>query len=383
MKSLHIALACFLAPILGWSQYGILDTTFNATGFLEFGTYGNGANYGMTVFQQADGGIMTAYTAAASVGIAYISPEGEQDLTFGGNYTLSAGTRVPCALLEQPDGKLMLVARGEVEHNAIRFIRHLANGQYDLSFGPNGAVTNMFPDVTAITVRAFQRLEDGRMLVAGTAASGVDRMFLARFLANGSPDVSFNSTGFRQYDVLDTSRTYDMEVRPDGRILLSGYAVAGPTRKLALLQVSTDGIPDATFGTNGIVITDLGFLGQELRAIVLRPDGSIRAVGWWIVQWMIKRLFWSGLQMPGYWIPPSLRMVGPPRIQASVWIPTMICSLRMMGCSWSPAPHSSTVGSGSLWRATTRMVLRKRASARTVPWSWSSPCTATPASVIV
>jgi len=271
-----------MLPSLSWGQYGMLDAIFNGTGYQAFGQSANGNNLGTAVFEQADGGVIAAYTGASSVGLWRYLADAEEDPAFGnggGTYDPSFGSTTPCALLEQPDGKLILVARGEVDPNAIRFIRHLANGQYDETFGLGGGVTNLFVDHSVISVRCFKRLDDGRMLVAGTATSDVDRMFLARFLANGSLDPNFNSTGFHQYDVLDSSMAYDMEVRPDGRVLLAGCAQADESRKLALLQVSANGVPDASFGANGIVLTDLGFLGQELRAISLRPDGSKIACG--------------------------------------------------------------------------------------------------------
>ena len=282
MKHIYFALACFMAPLFGWGQYGILDTTFNEVGYNLFGQQA-GNSYCHSVLPQTDGGIIVTRSAVFANGVSRYLPDGTMDLPFangGGSYIPCANSGVNCLMQQQQDGRLLLVGQGaSPQANTIRFTRFLPDGQFDLSFGPEGQVTNEFDGAGALVVAGFKILDDGRMLVAGTATADVKRMFLARFLADGTPDVTFSSTGYRQYDVLNKSVAYDMEVRPDGRVLLAGYAQAGDTSQLALLQLSAEGIPDATFGSIGIITTDLGFQEHQLKAISLGPDGSILGCG--------------------------------------------------------------------------------------------------------
>ncbi len=155
----------------------------------------------------------------------------------------------------------------------------MPSGQVDASFGTNGSVTHTYPALTSLSVDNFVRLGDGRLLVGGTANDPTGRMYLARFMADGSSDASFNSTGSHVYQLEGPSAALGMALQPDGRIVLAGWTTETGVSKLALLRTAADGTPDPTFGVNGIAVTDLGFTTQELHGLVLLPDGGILACG--------------------------------------------------------------------------------------------------------
>jgi uncharacterized delta-60 repeat protein len=69
-------------------------------------------------------------------------------------------------------------------------------------------------------------------------------------------------------------------VQPDGKIVVTGFATRnGIDSDLAIVRYKTDGTPDPSFGTNGIVTTDLGTRSDDARALVLQPDGRIVVAG--------------------------------------------------------------------------------------------------------
>jgi len=106
-----------------------------------------------------------------------------------------------------------------------------------------------------------------------------DQLMVARFQEDGSLDSTFSGTGMLLLDVADGAAAQDMELRPDGRIVLGGYAMEAGTKQLLLVQLMADGALDASFGTAGIVTVDLGFSIQSILAITLTPSGSLIAAG--------------------------------------------------------------------------------------------------------
>jgi uncharacterized delta-60 repeat protein len=64
----------------------------------------------------------------------------------------------------------------------------------------------------------------------------------------------------------------DVVVQPDGRILVAGQSQGdrGPT--FAMVRYLTDGTPDASFGTSGVVTTEVGTGGSSGYGVALRQD---------------------------------------------------------------------------------------------------------------
>lgn len=67
-----------------------------------------------------------------------------------------------------------------------------------------------------------------------------------------------------------------MAIQPDGKIVVVGTALG----KLALARFNPDGAIDKTFGTGGTVTTAVGLGGAIARAVALQPDGKIVVSGY-------------------------------------------------------------------------------------------------------
>ncbi len=124
--------------------------------------------------------------------------------------------------------------------------------------------------------RAVKVLPDGKLLVGGNAVvSGSIQLALARYLANGTLDSTFNSGGFRTYDLGSGDDVCeDMAIGPDGKIVMAG-ANAGATDDFAVLRCLSDGTPDTSFGVNGVITSSFGSSNDVLSAVVVQPDGKI------------------------------------------------------------------------------------------------------------
>jgi uncharacterized delta-60 repeat protein len=95
---------------------------------------------------------------------------------------------------------------------------------------------------------------------------------------NGPPgtlDPSFGQAGKVVTDISSTDAGYAITVRPDGKILLAGFANDG----FGLAQYKPDGSLDSSFGSNGIVTTSFFNNKDSAFGIVLQPDGKVILAG--------------------------------------------------------------------------------------------------------
>lgn len=188
-------------------------------------------------------------------------------------------------------GRLTLA--GMAQSNArIALARVDAAGFPDGGFGSDGLVTSTMDSVGGAALHGLAQMADGRLVACGETAqsgSGVD-FLVARFLADGSPDTSFNGNGHVATAFAGTvgATLYDrclaVAVQPDGRILAAGStAQNGGSNNVALLRYLADGTLDPAFGSGGRVIVNAAASGtssdNEARAIALQPDGRIVIAG--------------------------------------------------------------------------------------------------------
>ena len=103
---------------------------------------------------------------------------------------------------------------------------------------------------------------------------------------HGAPadlDPSFGAGGKVQASVGTEARAFASVLQPDGKIVVGGRARTNRNYPdFALARFLPNGNIDASFGTNGVVVTNLNraFAPQdEIDALVLQPDGKIVAVG--------------------------------------------------------------------------------------------------------
>lgn len=157
-----------------------------------------------------------------------------------------------------------------------------AAGRPDPAFGTRGIVIQPVREYSY--AESIVRLPDGRLLVGGEAGQrGYPYhrdMMLARFDVDGTSDATFGTDGVVVTEV-GSRRSIVKEVmlQPDGRIVVAGtlddrYLGSDVT----LARYEADGTLDTTFGTGGIVTLDLG--GTDRVAGAARgPDGSILVAG--------------------------------------------------------------------------------------------------------
>ena len=145
----------------------------------------------------------------------------------------------------------------------------------DIEFGNSGFTVNDFgigdDEALALAVQS-----DGKFLVAGYSSNGaVLNMVVARYLADGVLDISFNYDG-----VFDLSMgsgdtvAYSIVVHDDGTIVVAGSSFDIEPR-LAVVTLTSDGYLDMGFGDNGQVIWPVGDEEIVTADLKIADDGSI------------------------------------------------------------------------------------------------------------
>ena len=222
-------------------------------------------------------------------------PNGTPDPSFGTTnngivITNLGGTdNAANACVLQPDGKIIAVGYTNARDPGVVYdfglVRYLPNGTPDPSFGTtnNGIVITNLGGTNNYTTSCVLQ-PDGKVIAVGyTNKRGGDYDFaLVRYLPNGTPDPSFGTNGIVITNLGGTfNLAYACVLQPNGKVIAVGYINTGPDGVIALVRYNTDGTPDTTFGSNnnGIITTYISGTYNQAAACSLQPDGKIIAAG--------------------------------------------------------------------------------------------------------
>ena len=157
-----------------------------------------------------------------------------------------------------------------------------AAGDLDPTFGSGGKSTVGYPLGGANIGNAVAIQPDGKIVVAGYIASGVNGnadMVVLRFNPDGNLDPSFGSGGTVFTDFFaEDDRAYAVAIQADGKIVVAGSS----TQFFALVRYNPDGTDDTSFGAfgDGRVRTDVSGDGPaQVNAIAIQSDGKIVVAG--------------------------------------------------------------------------------------------------------
>ena len=172
--------------------------------------------------------------------------------------------------------------------------RYNPDGTLDSSFGTGGRVLTRVGAATA-EAHAVALQPDGDIVVAGSgfaAATAASNFAVARYTPDGSLDPGFGTGGGVVLTPMSASgaEARGIALQSDGRIVVAGTAFASGTTNdaLALARYNADGSPDLSFGSGGSVITSFDTGGSDsdpgsspvrAAALVIQPDGKLVAVG--------------------------------------------------------------------------------------------------------
>jgi uncharacterized delta-60 repeat protein len=269
-----------------FAQAGSLDLSFGDDGIVTT-SFGEEIQIARAVAIQDDGKILVAGdiwdwigsgTYFREIALSRYDTDGNLDNTFDndGKVTTSIGTFCGgYSLAIQSDGKILLsgsVWDGTKDDFAL--LRYHMNGSLDSTFDTDGIVTTPFDGNSAGYAVAIQ--SDGKIVVAGSCRSRI-AIALARYNLNGSLDTTFDNDG-KVMTPADAGYLwgYAIAIQPDGKILVAGKA----SLSFALARFNINGSLDTTFGSGGIVTTQIGVLDAQANSVTLQSDGKILVAGY-------------------------------------------------------------------------------------------------------
>ena len=131
----------------------------------------------------------------------------------------------------QPDGKLIVAGGSQCSEggcSAFAMARYRKNGGLDPTFGDAGKVKLPFGETGSIEGMVLQ--DDGRIVVVGTASeflASPPRAIVGRYLADGTPDLTFDENGFRAIRLADSDAwrlgLLDVQALDGGDVVTSGW----------------------------------------------------------------------------------------------------------------------------------------------------------------
>ncbi len=227
-------------------------------------------------------GTTQAYTVTVTVST---SNSGFPDTSFGTNgvvkTSIGSGNDYATAMEIQSDGKIVVAG---YSHNGSKYVfalvRYNVDGSVDEDFGSDGKVTTAIGSSDAAAY-ALAIQSDLKIVVAGVSSNGSNNDFtVARYNTNGTPDTSFGTGGVvttaigSADDVANT-----LGIQADGKIVVAGYSRSGSNNVFAVVRYESNGSPDESFGTNGIVTTAIGASYDVAYTLGIQSDGKIVVAG--------------------------------------------------------------------------------------------------------
>jgi manganese oxidase len=284
------------AVVLRMAQDGRLDPSFGEDGIVRIRgrSSSNDAFYGVTV---TEAGAILAGGESNRPGddrllLARLDPAGDLDTDFGNGGIVTrrvgAGEDIVHAVAAAPDGSVYAVGQswaGRVDgrnvHDAL-VTRFDAHGRLDETFGDDGVVllrSNDHTDAQGLVIG-----ETGGVTVAGVIREpGRDAdVLLARWDASGLPDTTFGEDGVVRFDVDGDDRAFGMAEAVDGDgLVVVGSTGIGTRSELLLLSVDDTGTLVPEFGEAGIRRVAAPDPREELqgRGLDVTENGLV-AAGW-------------------------------------------------------------------------------------------------------
>jgi uncharacterized delta-60 repeat protein len=237
---------------LRFNENGTPDASFGNGGFFTDVIH-NGFYYYSPVFQLPNGKLLAvSETSGLTTNIFSFNrfnADGTPDNSFGQNGSITLSDAVGPTFF-QPDGKLL---RAGSNNGDIVLIRNNTDGTVDATFGNGGTVTTDLGNFEGAAAAAFQ--PDGKIIIGGISRDANGSNFLAgRYNADGTVDASFGTNGFVIVDIGNEEAITSIAVGPDGKIVFGSTVLSFfPIFKMYvfLARLNPDGSLDATFGDQG------------------------------------------------------------------------------------------------------------------------------------
>jgi uncharacterized delta-60 repeat protein len=201
---------------------------------------------------------------------------GALDATYGtGGVVTGDETYVgPVAGTLDHQGRLLVAARSAVTDSKMAVFRMLGNGSIDPSFRSN------LPHLDGpVTPGSISVGTNGRIVVAGHTAVGPPlsdfSSVVVRMLGDGALDRSLHGSGWVRPNMGTDPLHPKVAVDNDHRIVIAADHNHPAAFSSAVVRLLRNGLPDSSFGMDGLVSTELGPV--NLGALAISSEGLLVA----------------------------------------------------------------------------------------------------------
>ncbi|MGV3636064.1 MAG: delta-60 repeat domain-containing protein [Flavobacteriales bacterium] len=147
------------------------------------------------------------------------------------------------------------------------------------SFGNGGVAGLDLPNATN-TFEGMTVQNDGKIVCAGLLVThNQSDLLLARFLDNGTLDGTFGTGGMVRTDLMSREGFVAVIIQPDGKIVAAGRTGDVDETKMVVVRYWPTGDLDASFGTGGHTIIEFNGNRDYIRDIAIQADGKILGTG--------------------------------------------------------------------------------------------------------
>lgn len=297
VKTLILA---FLAPLLLWSQSGILDPSFGTNGVHSI-RVDSLDDFIIKSLVSSDGSVysMGSYSSISDVNgwDAYFflkqTSEGKLDSSFALNGILKDKLNVYAGLSDFiifPDGCILAGGSAGFAPYYPLLIKLKPDGSYDASFGDNGKLifSPLFPNrwISGITLSST-----GDIIAAINFDGGVthyDAGYMKLF-PDGTPDKFFGNYSIALCETpVEVERAITMQLQKDDKVVLCGFQYIDQYDQSNgfFTRFNSDGSLDSSFAVNGLA--KIKHPGQDtfckLLDMVIQDDGKIVGCGYTIFE---------------------------------------------------------------------------------------------------
>jgi uncharacterized delta-60 repeat protein len=244
------------------------------------------------------GYIALSPTGAKNVFVMKVLPTGGVDSGFGVNGTRILGNETTAIsdeidLAVQSDGKIVvsypIPDPSDTTDRNIAITRIDATGNIDTTFGTANGTMTINP-----SVKSASMITDAPRALAVDTSNNIYVLAIAR--AMGTPDNSdflvakvvangaglagtWGVSGVRSIDILESgsptnATPRDLVVLANGSVIAGGYSVIGGATRPVYFKLDPTGVPDAVFGTNGIINDPVLAVSSETYGMVANTAGT-------------------------------------------------------------------------------------------------------------
>jgi len=255
-----------------YNSNGSVDTSFGTNGvaIVGFSTNAVNADYFGAIKIGTDGkivigGSLPGTSQFQQTTLARLNTNGTLDTSFGSGGKLTNGGYAWTDLTVQPDGSIVTVGYSATIMSSTMIVRKFnINGLQEWNYTRG-------QDFILAELYGIAAQPDGKFVVAGRFNSKVS---VLRLNANGTLDTSFAVDS-----VVREGRATAVAVQPDGKIVVAADLTDTPFGGYNAIRLNTDGLPDAGFGTNGVVSNLYPNSQINTSTIIIQPDGKILVGG--------------------------------------------------------------------------------------------------------